>query len=219
MQRIDCGNPEDPWSAGRQLGAAPEIDPSSWVRDSEFGIYTYLGPRSSVVGSSLGDYGYAMGDNQIANAEIGKFSNIATCARINPSNHPWWRATLHHLTYRSASYGFDLADDADFFEWRRRDRVVIGPDVWIGHGAIVMPGVRIGAGAAIGSGAVVTHDVPPYAIVVGMPARVLRYRCGEDTIAALLALAWWDWEPERLQAALPDLRGLDIEAFAARYAG
>ncbi len=167
---IDCGTAHDPWTAGRRLGEAPEIDPSAVVRNSEFGRYTYLGPRSHVANSELGDYGYAMGGNQIAHAVIGKFCNLATGVRINPSNHPWWRATLHHFTYRSASYGFGLADDDGIFEWRAEDQVTIGPDVWIGHNAIVMPGVTIGTGAAVGSGAVVTRDVPPFAIVVGVPA-------------------------------------------------
>lgn len=218
MQRIDCGEPPDPWAAGRRLQEAPEIHPEAWVRASDFGRHTYLGPRSSVVHSELGDWGYAMGDNQIAHARIGKFCNIATAVRINPSNHPWWRATLHHVTYRSASYGFAMDDDSGFFDWRARDRVVIGPDVWIGHGAIVMPGVRIGAGAAIGSGSVVTHDVPDYAIVVGVPARVLRMRCDARTARRMLDLAWWDWDDARLAAVLGDLRALDIEAFAAKYA-
>ncbi len=197
---------------------APEIDPSCWVRESDFGRYTYLGPGCHVMYSEVGDWGYAMGANHIAHAHIGKFCNIATGVRINPSNHPWWRATLHHFTYRSLSYGFELPDDLEFFAWRARDQVRIGPDVWIGHNAIIMPGVTIGAGAAVGSGAVVTRDVPPYAIVVGVPARVLRTRCDARTAQRLLELAWWDWDDSQLRAALPDLRAMDIEAFAARYA-
>lgn len=217
MQRIHCGTPPDPWSGGRMLHGSPEVDPSAWVTESDFGRYTYLGPRSIVAHSEVGDWGYAMGDNQIAHARIGKFCNIATGVRINPSNHPWWRATLHHFTYRSRSYGLTLPDDAEIFEWRARDRVVIGHDVWIGHNAIIMPGVTIGTGAAIGSGAVVTHDVPPYAIVVGVPGRVLRQRCDARTMQRLLDLAWWDWDDARLDAALPDFRALDIAAFAEKY--
>lgn len=215
---INCGIAEDPWTAGRALSETPEIAPDSVVRNSDFGRYTYLGPRSMVADTVLGDYGYAMGDNQIAHAEIGKFCNIATGVRINPSNHPWWRATLHHVTYRSASHGFNLPDDAEIFDWRRQDKVVIGPDVWIGHNAIVMPGISIGAGAAIGSGAVVTKDVPPFAIVVGVPARVLRLRVDERTAEMLMRMAWWDWSHDRLDAAMPDFRALDAAAFAEKYA-
>lgn len=215
--RIDCGTAHDPWTAGRRLGEAPEIDPSAVVRNSEFGRYTYLGPRSHVANSELGDYGYAMGDNQIAHAVIGKFCNLATGVRINPSNHPWWRATLHHFTYRSASYGFGLEDDAEIFQWRAEDKVTIGPDVWIGHNAIVMPGVAIGTGAAIGSGTVVTRDVPPFAIAVGVPARVLRLRFDQPTIDRLTRIAWWDWPHAAIDAALSDLRSLDAAAFAEKY--
>jgi len=215
--RIDRGDGPDPWTAGRRLTEAPEIDVSAVVRNSEFGRYTYLGPQSFVADSTLGDYGYAMGGNQIAHAEIGKFCNIATGVRINPSNHPWWRATLHHFTYRSRSYGFALEDDSGIFSWRREDSVVIGHDVWFGHNAIVMPGVAIGNGAAIGSGSIVTKDVPPYAVAVGVPARVIRSRTDACTVAALQAIAWWDWSHAEIEAALPDLRALDIAAFAEKY--
>jgi phosphonate metabolism protein (transferase hexapeptide repeat family) len=214
---INCGIPSDPWTAGRHLTETPEIDPTSVVRNSDFGRYTYLGARSTVADSVIGDYGYAMGDNQVSHAEIGKFVNLATGVRINPSNHPWWRATLHHFTYRSASHGFALPDDPEIFSWRREDKVTIGPDVWLGHNAIVMPGVTIGAGAAIGSGAVVTKDVPPYAIVVGVPARVLRFRADAGAIEKLMRIRWWDWSHGQLDAAVADFRALDAAAFAEKY--
>jgi len=217
MIRIDCGEGRDPWTSGRRLTELPEIDPTALVRGSDFGRYTYLGPNSQVTDSEFGDYAYAIGDNQIAHATIGKFCNIATGVRINPSNHPWWRATLHHFTYRSASHGFALADDGEFFQWRADDRVTIGADVWIGHNAIIMPGVTIGTGAAIGSGAVVTKDVPPYAIVVGVPAKVLRPRVDAAVAEQLQRIAWWDWSHAEIEAALPDFRRLDAAAFAAAY--
>lgn len=217
LVRIDCGQSADPWLGGRPMSEAPDIDATAVVRASDFGRYTYFGPRGYMADSVFADYSYAMGDNQIAHADVGKFCNIATGVRINPSNHPWWRATLHHFTYRSASYGVADHDDREIFQWRADDRVVIGPDVWIGHGAIIMPGVRVGAGAAIGSGAVVTKDVPPYAIVVGVPARVLRYRVDDDTAARLQRIAWWDWSHQQLAEALPDFRRLSAVDFAKAY--
>lgn len=84
-----------------------------------------------------------------------------------------------------------------------RGGVAIGNDVWIGARAIILSGVTIGDGAVIGAGAVVPRDVPPYAVVAGNPARVLRFRFDDETIAALLALRWWDWPDERI-AALED---------------
>src|SRR5271163_3236503 len=98
----------DPWTLGKLMSEQPEIDPTAVVRASDLGRFTYVGPRSAVASSTIGDYSYAMGDNQIVHASIGKFVNIATNARINPPNHPTWRAKQHHFTYRSYSYGLSL---------------------------------------------------------------------------------------------------------------
>jgi len=82
---------------------------------------------------------------------------------------------------------------------------VVGHDVWCGYESLIMPGVTIGSGAVVAARAVVTRDVPPYAVVGGNPARVLRRRFDDATVARLLALAWWDWPAERVAAAIPDL--------------
>ncbi len=92
-----------------------------------------------------------------------------------------------------------------------------GHDVWVGHGAVILPGVSIGTGAIVAAGAVVTKDVGAYEIVGGVPAKVIRRRFPEPTAEALMALAWWDWDHARLQAALPDFRALTVEAFVAKY--
>ena len=77
--------------------------------------------------------------------------------------------------------------------------VIIGNDVWVGINTIILPGVKIGNGAVVGAGAVVTHNVPPYAIVAGNPAKILRYRYNEAQRAALLKIAWWNWSEEKVK--------------------
>jgi hypothetical protein len=97
--------------------------------------------------------------------------------------------------------------------------VTIGHDVWIGHGAIVLPGRNIGTGAVVAAGAIVTKDVPAYTIVGGNPARVIRRRFPEATADRLAALGWWDWDHDTLRIALPDFRNLAIDEFLDKYAG
>jgi len=91
----------------------------------------------------------------------------------------------------------------------------IGNDVWIGHGATIMSGVTVGNGAIIGARSVVAKDVPPFAVVVGNPARVIRYRFTEAQIEALQQIRWWDWPLERITEQVPLLCGGSIEDFIA----
>ncbi|MCL6706025.1 hypothetical protein M8R20_03330 [Pseudomonas sp. R2.Fl] len=202
----------------RKLGLEPSVHATASVVNSTLGRYTEVSERCRLDEVSFGDYSYIMQDGAIWCAEIGKFVNIAAAVRINATNHPTWRATLHHFTYRAADY-FDGADmDADFFAWRRENKVVIGHDVWIGHGATILPGVKVGNGAVIGAGAVVSKDVAAYTIVGGVPAKLIRDRFSTGLGEAMDRLAWWDWEHDRLHQALDDFRHLQADEFVAKYA-
>lgn len=195
----------------RRLSDAPSCAESARLHQSELGAWTEVGDRCVFNHVALGDYSYVERDCDLMYTRVGRFTSIASSVRINPSNHPWWRPTLHHFSYRPGKFGFaatDQAVDESVFSWRAEDRVDIGHDVWIGHGVIVLPGVTIGNGAIVGAGSVVTKDVAPYTIVVGNPARRLRPRFDDPQVAARLeALAWWDWPHERLARMLPLFQG------------
>jgi phosphonate metabolism protein (transferase hexapeptide repeat family) len=199
-----------------KLGEEPYIHPTCRIRDSHIGAWTALGAHTSIVESSFGDYSYTAGDVQIIYSEVGKYCSIANSVRINPGNHPQWRVTQHHMTYRRKHYELGEEDDKEFFAWRRAHPCKIGHDVWIGHGAIIMPGVTIGTGAVIGSGAVVTKDIGPYEVAVGVPAKVIKRRFEEPVIRQLLDSEWWNWDREELEKNFSDL--LELDVFLAKHA-
>ena len=195
----------------------PFIHPDCSISEVEFGRFCEIGKGSRVAFSTIGDYSYCDQYADIANATVGKFANIAAFARIGPTDHPYRNASLHHFLYRSADYWDDVGIDEDFFAHRRSRRTVIGHDTWIGHGAIIRPEVTVGDGAVVAAGAVVTKDVAPYMIVVGVPAAPLKPRYPQGIAERMVALAWWDWSHDRLRDTLEDFRSFPAEAFLEKY--
>ena len=197
------------------LGIEPTIDEDVTLEKTSLGAYTHIQAHSVFCESTVGDYSYFAGYNQVFYTNIGKFCSCASFARINTTNHPTYdRIAQHHFTYRSKRFGFG-EDDAEFFAQRKNKAVTVGNDVWIGHNAIIMPGVSIGNGAVIGAGAVVTKNVEPYSIVAGVPAKKIKMRFPLDLIVRIERLQWWNWSHETIKERLPDFR--DMEAFVRKY--
>lgn len=129
---------------------------------------------------------------------IGKFCSIACGAKFifNCANHTLSSLSTYPFPLFFEDWGLKQEEVAD--SWDNKGDIVIGNDVWIGYEAVIMAGVTIGDGAIIGTRAVVTKDVPPYTIVGGVPARLIRKRFPDETISELLKIRWWDWPRERI---------------------
>ena len=189
------------------LSSDPSIHEQAVVIDCELGVWTEVGAYTEMRQSSMDDYSYIVQNGDVVWTTIGKFCSIARSVRLNPGNHPTWRASQHHFTYRAAAYDLGENDDA-FFEWRKKDWVTIGHDVWIGHGVTVLAGVTVGTGAILAAGAVVSKDVPPYTIVGGVAAKPIKRRFTEPQADALQEIAWWDWDHATLKEQKRSSRSL-----------
>jgi acetyltransferase-like isoleucine patch superfamily enzyme len=188
------------------------------VRDCTLGRYTEVGARTILQESALGDYSYIVHDGEAAYTSIGRFCSIASHVRLNPGNHPMERASQAHFSYRASAYWPGEEDEAEFFAWRsawrrRRSRCLDRPRGRSPSG----PHHRHGCSGGSGRHRDARRRV--YTIVVGNPARPVRRRFQEDIAERLLALAWWDWDHERLRRALPDFRRLPVEAFLDAHEG
>ena len=180
----------------------------------EIGDFTYYddpdGPDLFVEKCVLHHYDF-IGDRLV----IGKFCAIAEGAQfiMNGANH----ALSGFSTYPFNIFGHGWEKGFDQATWEREIRgdTVVGNDVWIGMKAVILPGVTIGDGAVVAAKAVVSHDVPPYSIVAGNPAKVVKARFDRRTVDKLLIIAWWDWPVEKITRNLDAIRGADIGALEA----
>ncbi len=204
-------------SANAPRDGSPRVHSSSTLRNCELGQFTDVAERVSMAETVLGDYSYIERHTEIIYANIGKFCAIASDVRINALNHPMERISQHKITYRPNEYFLYAKIDKEFREERKSAIVEIGHDVWIGHGAIILPGLKIGHGAVIAAGAVVTKHVEPFAIVAGVPAKRLKWRFGKKIRSRIIALAWWNWPHDRLAEVVSDMRELSVEEFLVKY--
>lgn len=149
----------------------------------------------------IGDYSYLARNSQVANTKIGKFCSIGRNFTCGMGIHPADGISTHPIFYRGVQ--------------PEHKPVYIGNDVFIGVNVTVLDGVTIGDGAIIGAGAVVSKDIPPYAVAVGCPIEIKRYRLTEKQITAMERIQWWNWEDEKLM----DIRSMfnDIDGFIEKY--
>lgn len=160
--------------------------------------------------SEVGNYSYIGNNCDITNTKIGHFCSIADNCRIGTASH-----TLNNI---SSSPIFTLKNNGTGTSWTHDNirhnnevkKVIIGNDVWIATHVIIKDGITIGNGAIIGAGAVVVKDIPPYAVVGGVPAKVIKYRFEQPVIDRLLELQWWNASDEKLKNNIKYFQTEDI---------
>ncbi|WP_172855677.1 CatB-related O-acetyltransferase [Vibrio coralliilyticus] len=142
--------------------------------------------------------------------EIGKYCSIADKVTILASGE--------HYIDKVSTYPFHdrYPDPSDYKDTKTKGNVIIANDVWLGYSSTILSGVKIGNGAVIAAGSVVVSDVPDYAVVAGIPARVIKYRFPPNIIDNLLTIEWWNWKPEKIQMNKNDFY-LTVDEFISKY--
>lgn len=192
-------------SLARQLAGFWASPKSYATPDCSFSDYNRLYQRTFLRACRLGRMSYVAEGSRLGFSTVGAYASIGPDVRIGGlGRHPVDRLSTH-----PAFYSARLQAGMSFVERDLEDElpaVTLGNDVWIGAGAIVLDGLTLGDGCVVAAGAVVTRDVAPYAIVGGVPARLIRYRFDDATIEALLAWRWWEQDPARLAQIAPRFR-------------
>lgn len=166
------------------------------LRNCQIDRRARIGSGSYCIKTVIGRYSY-IGENSIAvNAEIGSFCSIASYCCIGGGAHPTNMISSSPVFYKGRNcFGKNFSN----IPFEAENRVTIGNDVWIGEKVFIKDGITIGNGAIIGALSIVTHDVPPYAIVGGVPAKVIRFRFDAETIKTLEDIKWWEMKEEILE--------------------
>jgi acetyltransferase-like isoleucine patch superfamily enzyme len=166
-------------------------------KSSLLGKHTVIFTNTVLVNSNIDNYSYVQKNSEIINTNIGKYCSIASNVTIGLANHPMGFLSTSPVFY-------DNSQPLPFFfteEKYNEDLIpltTIAADVWIGQGVMIKAGVSIGVGAVIGAGAVVTKDIDPYSIVVGVPAKHIKFRFGKDKINKLIKSKWWENDEDEL---------------------
>lgn len=180
---------------------------------NEIGRYVYLSSESSLLDCKVGDYSIIAPFSRISKTDIGKCCSIGPHIICGWGIHPTNGLSTLPMFYSSLKQSGITYSQTDKVEERKK--ITIGNDVFIGANVTILDGVTIGDGAVIGAGAVVSKDIPPYAIAVGAPIKIIRYRFTEKQIDALLRIKWWDWDVVDLKEV--ERMFFDVDEFINKY--
>ena len=181
----------------------------SYAKNSYFGLYNTLQNNVSLVDVELGNFTYISFRTTIAKTKIGKFCSIGPDCKIGLGKHPSNTFVSTHPIFFSTIKQVQISfADKNYFS--ESDNIVIGNDVWIGANSVILDGVNISNGVIVAAGSVVTKDIPPYAIVGGVPAKIIKYRFDKEQIDKLLKLKWWDMSLEYFQKNFQDFHNVDL---------
>lgn len=159
------------------------------IHNVNFGTNVFIGTKVNLTNTQIGDHSYINSNSIIRDTSIGKFCSIASNVKIVLGSHPTHLVSTHPAFYAN-NKGFETFADKTYFQ--EYYPVTIGNDVWIGEDVMIPGGVKIGNGAIIASRSVVTKDVPPYAVVGGVPAKTIKYRFPKEIVDRLLKIEWWN---------------------------
>lgn len=193
------------------IGSNVMVKEDASVSDSIIQSGTAIYTRTVLSNVELGAYSYCSRDSIIADVKIGKFCSIASHVFMGLGTHPTNMVSTHPIFFSTRKQCGETWSDKDYVE--ELPSITIGSDVWIGCRAYIKGGVTIGNGAIVGAGAVVTKDVPPYAVVGGVPARILKYRFPKEIRDELNSIAWWDFPAIKLKEAQKYFVKEDVKAF------
>lgn len=170
---------------------------SLWDKKSSFTPYTHVLSGAKLSDSKVGKYSRIGVNVSVTSADIGNFTAIGKDSVLGLGQHPMNYLTSHSIFYKKGNWGWH-DDWIAPIEFEDHKRIHIGNDVWIGRHCMVMDGVTIGDGVTVAAGAIVTKDIPPYAIVGGIPAKVIKFKFSQEVIDRLEEIKWWNLPDEKI---------------------